>query len=231
MSTLGRGCWAARASAAFGLILLHVTALGQCLGAGVTSLPAPFTGDFRETWEQFPVDYPGSPVTIFGGQATISGGNPFVWMTTYTFGTPGGLGLGAFTAKAFDGTHGYVTSISPGTAVINFQSPVSDFGGYWGYATEYPAAIFNFYDSLGSLIGTESFTYVSPNNDGSLQWQGWHSTIPISSVVYSGHWVANDSLRITVVPEPGTNALLLCGAVIVGVSVRLTARKLPPKRH
>jgi hypothetical protein len=35
-----------------------------------------------------------------------------------------------------------------------------------------------------------------------LQWMGWHSTVPISSVRYTGHWVANDSLRILLVAQP-----------------------------
>jgi len=94
---------------------------------------------------------PGSPATIFGGQGTISGGNPFVWMTTFALGTPGGLGLGPFPARAFDGTHGYATSVSPGTARIGFRSAVTDFGGYWGYAVGSPAANFKFYDFQGTL--------------------------------------------------------------------------------
>ena len=186
------------------------------LRADITLIGNPFLGDSMETWEEFPVANPGSPAIIFGGRATISGDNPFVWMTTFTLGTPGGLGLGPFPARAFDGSHGYVTSVSPGTGRISFLSPVTDFGGYWGYSVGYPAATFGFYDSQGSLIGTQSFTYTAPNNNGTLEWQGWHSTVPISSVEWTGHWVANDSLRIIVVPEPTTYCLLMIAGILLG---------------
>jgi hypothetical protein len=216
MKKLGKAPWEAKAAVVV-TILLHLIVGTRSLRADITLIAEPFTGSAVETWEEFPVANPGSPATIFGGQATISGDNPFVWMTTFVLGTPGGLGLGPFPARAFDGTHGYTTSVSPGTARISFQSPVADFGGYWGYAVGYPAASFMFYDSEGALIGSESFTYTSPNNNGTLQWHGWHSTLPISSVEYTGHWVANDSLRISVVPEPSTTWLLLAaGLAIIG---------------
>jgi hypothetical protein len=217
MNALGKTYWAMRATLVLVTILSQISVWSHSLRAGITSIIDPFSGDMVETWEEFPVANPGSPVMIFGGQATISGDNPFVWMTTYSLGTPGGLGLGPFPARASDGTHGYVTSVSPGAARITFQLPVTDFGGYWGYAVEYPAAIFNFYDSQGLLIGSENFNYSSPNNDGTLQWQGWHSTVPIASVSYSGHWVANDSLRIALVPEPRVNLILALAVTAVGI--------------
>jgi hypothetical protein len=213
MKTLSRRRW--QKTLMIVAILLQLILQPSLLRADITPITDPFTGDFIETWEGFPVGYPGSPATVFGGRATISGDNPFVWMTTFTLGTPGGLGLGPFPARAVDGSHGYVTSVSPGTGRINFQAPVTDFGGYWGYSVGYPAATFGFYDSQGSLIGTQSFTYTAPNFNGTLEWQGWHSTVPISSVEWTGHWVANDSLRIVVVPEPATGCLLVVAGVVL----------------
>lgn len=192
--------------------------------ADISSIPNPFTGSAIESWENHPVVNPGSPTPIFGGQATISGDNPFIWMTTSELGAPGGLGLGPFPARAFDGMLGYVTSVSPGTAQIRFLSPITDFGGYWAHAVGYPPVSFAFYDPQGTLIGSQNFSYSSPNNDGTLEWQGWHSTVPISSIEYSGHWVANDSLRFAVVPEPSTTCLFVAAVLAVIGWRRLTTR-------
>jgi hypothetical protein len=135
------------------------------------------------------------------GKATISGGNPFIWKTTERFGQSGGLGLGAFTAKAHDGIHGYTTSQQNGTAQIDFKVAVTDFGGYWahavGFAEVRPPTTFSFFNSHGGLVGSETFSYSRPNNNGTLEWQGWHFSEPVSRISYSGDWVANDSLRIS----------------------------------
>lgn len=204
------------------IAILSQSILGPSVQADITRIARPFTGDFMETWEGFPVANPGSPLPIFSGLATISGENPFVWMTTFSLAMPGGLGLGPFPARAIDGTHGYVTGVSPGIGRVDFQSPVTHFGGYWGYAVGYPAAAFSFYNSQGSLIGSKSFTYTAPNNNGTLEWQGWHSTVPISSVEWTGHWVANDSLRITVVPEPAITWLFLVAGLVLSGRRKLT---------
>jgi hypothetical protein len=181
----------------------------------ITQIATPFYGNAIETWDELPGGDASSPLSIFGGLATISGDYPFIWTTAYSLGTPGGLGLGPFDARAFDGTHGYVTSVSGGSADIVFATPVTDFGGYWGYSADgYPPAIFTFYDSHGSVIGSEDFTYTSPNNDGTLEWQGWHSSVPIGSISYTGYWVADDSLRIVTVPEPGISVLSTCFILI-----------------
>ena len=209
------------------LIVVLATTWPHALRAGITSIDNPFSGNALETWEEFPAEYASSPLTIFGGEATISGDNPFIWTTGYSLLSPGGLGLGPFDARAFDGAQGYVTSFSGGSAQIVFASPVTDFGGYWGYAVGYPAAVFSFFDSQGSLIGTEDFAYSSPNNNGTLEWQGWHSSVPVHSISYTGYWVADDSLRLTVVPEPLTSPWLIGGLLVISTMARKRGGKRP----
>ncbi len=192
---------------------------GTCftLRADVTSIANPFSGDALETFEEFPLGIiTTQPLTIFGGRATISGSYEFIWKTASTLGTPFGFGLGPFDAQAYDGTHGYGTSLAYGTTQITFSSPVTDFGGYWGSAvTPLIPTTFDFYGSGGTLIGTSSFTYSSPNNNGTLEWHGWHSDVPIYSMDYSGGWVVNDSLRLTLVPEPSSLALASSGTAMM----------------
>ena len=196
--------------------IVQVAVWSPALFAAIT-YDAPFTGDAFESWEEFSLGQTTSPLTIFGGAATISGSGQTIWQTTSTVGGPGGFGIAfmgsldspAFRdAVAFDGTQGYGT-IGGGT--ITFSSPVSDFGGYWASATYWfstPAVSFTFYDSQGLSIGTADPIYDLPDYNGTLEWWGWHSSEPIYSITYSGTAVANDSLRYTLAPEPSSCALL-----------------------
>jgi hypothetical protein len=198
-------------------IVVQIAAWSSSGVAAITPIANPFTGDGLETWEEFTAGQIGSPVTMFSGEATISGGNQFIWQTEYMLGAAGGLGLGPFDARAYDGTQGYVNSIYEGITQITLRSPISDFGGYWGSGVEWgttPPVLLTFLDSQGSSIGTTSFTYGSPGNNGTLEWQGWHSSLPVYGITYYGNWVASDSLRYTLAPEPSLGALLIMGAVL-----------------
>ena len=87
------------------------------------------------------------------------------------------------------------------------------------------ASKLSFYDATDALIGTSSFNYVSPDSAGALEWQGWHSSVPVSRLTYNGHAVATDSLRATVVPEPTTFVLL-----VAGLAALHTRRRSMPRR-
>jgi hypothetical protein len=99
------------------------------------------------------------------------------------------------------------------TASILFIQPISDYGAFWGSDTTQSLISLSFYDAADTLVGTTSFNYTSPDSAGALQWQGWHSLTPISRVTYSGHAVATDDLRATVVPEIEISALFLAGLI------------------
>ena len=188
----------------------------MALPAQITVIPHPFTGEAEESWEEFPVGFtPTSLMPIFDGAATISSSSAYVWMNTPELGIPGGMGLGPFTAKAYDGTQGYASSAAGITAEIIFNSPVLNFGGYWGNGVGDPDTVFTFFDNNGAVIWSDSFHYVSPGNDGSLQWRGWHSEGPIHALRFSGYWVVNDSLRLSTVPEPSAGIILLLSSAIL----------------
>jgi hypothetical protein len=163
-------------------------------------------------------------VPIFSGLATISGPNEYIWLNGTQLGYPGTFGLGYYNARAHDGNQGYGTSLSYGTSRITLNQPAYAFGGYWGCASTTTPMVFAFYDLNGGLIGSDSVRYSAPNNNGTLEWFGWQSSVPVGRVEYSGTWVVNDSLRLQVVPEPGSAALLLLGA---GVLRALAKRSRP----
>lgn len=192
--------------------------------AAISPLVTPFSGDAIETWEAFPIGNSPRPLTIFNGAATITGPNPVIWRTVTSPQQEWGLYLGSYTVKAFDGTNGFSASAQGVTARIDFQSPVTDFGAYWASASTWgytPPIELNFFDSQGISIGEASFTYSRPGNNGTMEWQGWHSSEPIYSITYKGDWVAIDSARITIVPEPRMG--LACLAFL---ATSFTARRL-----
>jgi len=200
---------------------LYITllALVSATGSAQITTVSPFSGTVTESWESFPnfrtpgpVSYLSSPTTIMGGAASITHPQMAVYEPT----APGNanFGLSAFNAKVQDGLKGMgIDTPTPilETASISFTLPISDYGAFWGSDTTQPLITLSFYDAADSLIGTASFNYVSPDSAGALEWQGWHSSVPVSRLTYNGHAVATDSLRATVVPEPATSVLLLVG--------------------
>src|ERR1017187_3525472 len=87
-------------------VLIQITAGAYSLRAGITPITNPFTGDALESYEEFSFGDQNSPLTIFGGKATISGPYAYIWQTETTLGAAGGIGIGPFDARAFDGDHG-----------------------------------------------------------------------------------------------------------------------------
>jgi hypothetical protein len=188
-----------------------------------------FVGEATETWESFSraqvYDLRHVELPIFGGAATISGDSEFIWISQIGVAEPntGGFGLGANAARSHDGVQGYGTSLAQGSTQITIPKPVLHFGGYWGAASGSGPISFRFYDSGGTLIGSDSVIYTRADIDGVLEWAGWQSTTPIGRVEYSGGWVVNDSLRISNVPEPSISWLIAVG-VTSGLLLKLKFR-------
>jgi len=197
--------------------LLTASALAAVIPVG------PFVGDLQESWESFPNFWDDSdhfmddPSFIFGGTAEISN----AYMVVYE--PPDyGFGLGYYgNAQVVDGTkgHGLDTGWPASSATIDFDDPVSQFGGYWGAADidGYPTVPidFDFYDENGELIDSVTVQYGDDTGQGTLMWFGWSSDVGIETVVYSGSFVANDYLQATLVPEPAALALLALGVLVL----------------
>ncbi len=211
-------------------------ALVMVCAAGVASAQTPigpFAGGISETWEGFQTysqnpdfyEDKNGPISTFGGNAMVSspfsgqGGilvvySPFI----------DGFGLGNYgSAGVSDGQNGMgINTGFPGQPVtIDFGTPVTDFGGYWGAADIFGDAsvpiVFDFYDANGSLIGSATENYSAPGN-GVLAWYGWNfnSIGAVKTVVYTGDYVVNDGLQANLVPAPASLALAGIGVLALG---------------
>ena len=208
------------------VILATTLLLGANTWAAVTSI-GPFTGSLSETWELFNdyltgPRYLADPTTIMGGGAFISSSLMSVYLTN----SSRSFGLGdSGNAQVADGAKGMGLDGFAQTATITFVNPVTDFGAYWGANTPPTPATVSLVFSDGSF---ESFAYSAPH-DGTLNWHGWHFATGITSISYSGDFVAIDGLQANVIPEPSTTLL---GVLGVGLLVlhrrRLTKRCSEP---
>ena len=205
-------------SSTFSLGLSFLLLTGKAF-AQLNTIPSEFTGSAIETFEELSRANVSAlqnvEVPIFSGLATISGPNEYIWLNGTQLAYPGTFGLGYYNARAHDGNQGYGTSLAYGTSRITFATPINEFGGYWGCASTTTPMVFAFYDGNGAAIGSKSVVYSAPNNDGTLEWFGWQSSVPIGRVEYSGTWVVNDSLRLQVVPEPDCTVLLSTGLALL----------------
>ena len=111
--------------------MFYLVFVSGSIGADITVIPNEFSGDAMETWEGVSNETLLAPLGILGGKGTLTGDCPSLWENGPS-GSLGTFGLGPFTAKAHDGTHGFGNSASYGSFSIEFAAPVSDFGGYWG---------------------------------------------------------------------------------------------------
>ena len=199
--------------------LVAVLFLGVSTRAAVTPI-GPFTGSLSETWESFNdyltgPRYLAEPTSIMGGGAFISSSLMGVYLTNSD--TSFGLGDSG-NAQVADGAKGRGLDGFAQTATITFVNPVVDFGAFWGASTPPTPATVSLVFSDGSF---ESFTSSAPH-DGILNWHGWHFATGITSISYSGDFVAVDGLQANVVPEPGTAFL---GALGLGLLVLHRCRR------
>jgi len=206
-----------------------VAGLATAASAQITPI-GPFTGDISESFEGFqnyfnnPNFYEDAfgPISIFGSSGTMTSpysgqGGAIVIYEPVAGAT---FGLGSYgSAQVADGTKGsgVNTGFPPAPVTIDFDTPVVDFGGYWGaadiFGNQFVPIVFDFYDVSGALIGSVTEQY-GDRSDGSLDWHGYHSDVPIASVVYTADYTVNDGLQANFVPAPGA-ALLLGAAGLV----------------
>ncbi len=177
--------------------------------AGVTPIPE-FTGDMFEGFENLypPGGYP-APFDIFEGQGTFDDIIAHYCMIaislysvpedTYIFPYDGNLMGGSVT----------------GWAGFQFDTPVTEFGGYIGTADRLSGGTATFFDASGNVIDTLPLTIEL----GQWGWHGWSSDVPISRVELRGSSTIDlptvfDNMRATV-PEPASFSLIALGAALL----------------
>ena len=168
-----------------------------------------FTGDMVEGFEGIysPGAYPG-PIPLFDGFATMDDTLAHTCVIAYVWSGGGGV-LYPYNGNLFGGG-------VAGGEIIQFSSPVMQFGGFFGTVGPMAGGTVNFYDEAGGLIETVSMTC----NPADWIWQGWSSDVPFKSVEIIGANVPGvstqlDDLRFSYLPEPSMLVLLTVGAGLV----------------
>ena len=215
--------------------ILFLVTIGSVASAGITPT-GPFTGTHSETFESFsnpsggPFFLPNPIVTIMGGFATITSTNNGMMIYNPTT-SPWGLNPSGINAGVSDGSQAFGLNNRGDSITINFNSPVTAFGGYFaaafGDSTIGLNGLVSFSFSDGS---SDNFTYSDPSNlnPSPLVWDGWTFSTPISSVTISGNDLAMDGLQaIAPVPEPTTLALAGFGSVAALLMARRRRKPSP----
>jgi hypothetical protein len=186
---------------------------------GTLSSTGPFTGTISEGWESFPIftGYLANPTSIMSGNATIANSMMAIYQSGNAFlGTSG-------RAQVADGTQGLMLNYFAQTATITWNTPITEFGGYFAANTlpnADPAIVtVSLFGQSAALLDTETFTYShSATGDGGLDWHGWLSTEPVYSISFQGDFLVLDGLQAVTVPEPSaTDFLAFAALMIVGL--------------
>ncbi len=222
-------------------VFLVILVSGRLSKAAMTRVE-PFLGAIQESWESFPnfnstLDSLGhrsflsQPTSVFQSNAIFAHPKAGIYernSALYNLGSSG-------PAQSYDGEKGVgLDSTGPQilpeyveSASINFSNPLTEFGGYWGAATDYlfdPEIIeFEFFDSHENLIGVDEVVYTRSHlidenqmiywGDGQLQWAGWQFDVPMKRVVFGGGFIVADFLQANPIPEPASLALLFVAVV------------------
>jgi len=184
--------------------------------ATITTIASPFTGMNSETFEGFANGFVTQPESILGGTASLSSTK-----SLYVYQGDFGIGIPSVIAQTSDGVRGMAVNGSNTTTTIAFAAPIIDFGGYFGSGSPSDGLTILFQDAGNAIIGGQNIPYTrngSFGGDGGLDWHGFHSSLPISSVELIGDFVVFDGLQTNVIPEPTT--LVLTGLGISFIALR-----------
>lgn len=170
-----------------------------------------FTGVHSESFENIgsPGGLPG-PVSIFGGAGTANDAfaNTLVLATSVSSADTDWV--------QFFPYNGFLMGLTPtGHAVFEFETPVTEFGGFFGSAAIHSGGSILFRDEAGGEIDSFDFNVTALE----WGWQGWQSDTPIASIEIAasanpGAPLVFDDLQITPIPAPGALALLVLGATV-----------------
>jgi hypothetical protein len=204
---------------------LSLVLLGAVVLTLVSNVPAqgqivfpigPFTGTRSD---DFSNDGPGGA----GGHQTVV---IFNGLTTVNNTTPGGA-LKIEFSSSLNGD--LVTPRSAplmfgqiGISQWIFNSPVTQLGGYWQNNSRFDDATVQFFDANSNLLASLNAT--DPHGTSNWTWNGWQSTVPISSITVTGNdigflngFIWWDDFQVTFsVPEPKVYLLLGSAALLIG---------------
>lgn len=169
-----------------------------------------FTGEFWENFEDIapPGGY-GGAMNIFGGAGTVADtlANTVVIATSVASADTNWENVYPY--------NGFLMGLTPtGWTRFTFNTPVMQFGGYFGSAAIQSGGTVTFRDEEGTVLTTLPISI--PEME--WNWHGWQSDVPIGSVeIHSsaspGLPLVFDDLQASVVPAPGSLALLAFAGV------------------
>jgi hypothetical protein len=178
-------------------------ALGDVAGVGE------FAGEAYETFENviFPGSVPG-PAPIFDGAVTVNDSLANILVVAFNWFGPSGEVL------PYNGN--LMGGVPAGTAIFDFSTAVSRFGGYFNTVGPVGGGTAVFYDAEGVQIGSTSFG----STPTEWTWLGWESDVGIGRIEITGpvqgFGFQFDDLTLNFVPTPGTAAVLAAGACVLG---------------
>ena len=200
-------------------------------GGPLAPLPTigPFTGTASETWEVFTNGSIADFTPIMGGNALIGiANNAGIYqpgVLEYNLGNGGN-------AEVADGAKGYFSFNGSSGVIGNTNLGFTQFGAFWG------ANLGTGSSSIITVVATDVFgtsylnTFAYTNVTGTLIWQGWSSTVPLVSIVFSSdatdEGLVFDGLQGNFVTVPEPNAIAVFG---IGVVALIAARQLRTPRR
>jgi hypothetical protein len=176
--------------------------------AEVITVPE-FTGDSTEGFEDVlsPGGHP-SPVDIFSGKCSMDDTLSHTVVIADIWSGPLG--------SVFPHAGRWMGGTTAGSTVLEFTTPVTDFGAFMTTVATVPDGTITFSDQSGGLIASLPLS-VQPLTWG---WQGWHSDTPVARIVMSGNAGPGfgfifDPMQANWIPEPASLGLLVAGLLLV----------------
>jgi hypothetical protein len=208
-----------------------VAAFSPCVClAGVIGV-GPFTGEHTEGWESGFFDPVFTPLVedILDGTADARA------LGANLHSTGGWIFFDASVIYPHSGNW-FAGNTGPGSWEIEFHSPISMFGAYFGTntvdsVTNAPDGSATFFDAAGDPLGTSAIVL---GDGGTWTWNGWRpdagsiKRVQMSNGSLDGGFLMLDDLQTTV-PEPSTLLLLGVGLIsLAGHGRRRQGSREPP---
>jgi hypothetical protein len=206
-------------------LLLAAASSTSSVNALTIQIPQ-FNGTHKESWESFEAHDGSTPplpnaTSIFDGLATITyPGEFYVINPNIVDFSWGSTDTHASVVDGFNGL-GINSDRFAGAVTIDFNSPITRFGGYWaaGFGADFNGIIsFEFSDGTGATVSYSSLS-------GVPEWHGWEFEHEITSLSFAGDFVFLDGLqaKALTVPDAGTSTRALL--VLAGLFISAFQRK------